>query len=175
LQEYQQLCSSLRVLNLFCSHVHFFLSAFQNPEKLHQIFDSNQKFLLLNQKLTDLFMRESKQLQRSLTHCKGKYYCALKGIDFIENRKMKPTGIEAGNFCELSAFFENHPIIKNFFDDHLNEIEQYANLYKQKHSKQTTTQRNFTVRVFSSNDFKEIKKRKFSSVSTSSSKTFIFK
>ena len=150
------------VLNLFCEHSHFFLSPFDNPYKLHKIFSSNPEFIELNSELSQLFHGEDKRVYEGVRRCKGKYFCALKGVDYVETRNVKPTGIEAGNFGELSTFFENHPKIRDYFDTHLDQIKEYAKLFDQP----VSTSGTLTVRLMGSKETIKInlKRKRDSSV-----------
>lgn len=128
LQEYHSLCASLRVLNLFFLYQKFFLSPFDKDSLvlLEEILGSNPGFRKLNQTFVELFQNADRGKSERTPSCKGLYYSALKGIDYLRTRTMEPSGIEVSNFRELSHFFEVHPFIRKFFDDNLTEIMGYA-------------------------------------------------
>ncbi len=159
LQAYQQLCSSLRVLNLFSAYHDFFLSPFENRDELDSIFNSNQEFLALNQKLANIFHDEDKRAYNGLPLCKEAYQFSLKAIG----------DSKTANFYELISFFEKHPLIRNFFDDHLTEITKYAKLFAEKNG-------SYTMRLFKPIPIKIILKRKLEPpASTSKKTTYTFK
>jgi len=138
------LWSSIRVLELYSKNISFFLAASHHPRLLNEIFGLNVIFQNLNKEMSTIFRNEDEYEKKKNSSIKpatkGIYYCALKGEDFLCSRVMKPTGIEAQNFSELSHFFIKFPAIRHFLDKNREVIQKLGAEYKAHGSRKNSSE-----------------------------------